>query len=394
MITKLKNILRRLWALYKAYKPVRVLDYYNNKSIPPVGRVLINYIPEPLLWKEDDRRFGGHSNLWESREIARIFNEFGYVVDCISFLDDRFAVSKKYDIVFDIFKNIEKYSNLPTHKILHLTGSDPLFAKEAELKRIKNLKLRKGFEVKPRRVVPEKDIHIFHTSILQADTLTLIGNATTVSTFPLEIQGKINCIPGTGSLLNYVRTPAKIEFRKEFLWYAGAGAVHKGLDLVLEAFLICPECKLHLVGPYEEEGDFMNAYGEIIRNTDNIVSHGYLFPGSERFKEITQYVIAFIAPSCSEGTATAAVTCMQYGFLPIISKNVGISITEFMGILLNECSVEEIVTSLKCINEKKNVELKDMITKSQAYASEVFSRQNFHHQMKNVIFEISEKLKK
>ena len=48
------------------------------------GRVLFSYIPEPLLWKDNDRRFDGHSNKWESKEIARIFLDNEYIVDAIN----------------------------------------------------------------------------------------------------------------------------------------------------------------------------------------------------------------------------------------------------------------------------------------------------------------------
>jgi hypothetical protein len=46
--------------------------------------------------------------------------------------------------------------------------------------------------------------------------------------------------------------------------------VHKGLDLVLEAFARMPECQLTIVGPVRNEPEFVNVYRKELFHTPNI----------------------------------------------------------------------------------------------------------------------------
>lgn len=393
MNINIKQLLRTIWFQFKRRYPTRIIGLYPNNGITPIGHALVSYISEPIMWKSDDKRFNGHSNLWESAEITKILNELGYIVDCISFTDNHFKSNNNYDIVFDIFKNFPKYSSSNTHTILHLTGSDPLFAKNAELNRINNLKSRKGFYLIPRRLINENDINKFSSLMNTADTLTLVGNEVTLSTYPKLLQKKIKCIPVTGSVLSEVRELNESLQKNEFIWFGGAGAVHKGLDLVLEVFAKNPNLKLHIIGPYEHEKDFMKLFDFEITHCPNIMSHGFLYPSEKKFKEITKNVTAFVFPSCSEGISTGAITCMQYGFLPIISKNTGISITKDMGVLLHDCSITEIESAIKYIAEKPIIEIKEMISKSQTYALNTFSRAEFHKSMKDILKVISQNTK-
>ena len=41
--------------------------------------------------------------------------------------------------------------------------------------------------------------------------------------------------------------------RSAFLWFGSGGLVHKGLDLVLEAFAGLPDCRLFVCGPISRE---------------------------------------------------------------------------------------------------------------------------------------------
>ena len=65
------------------------------------GEVLLSYMKDSALLQDDDKRLMYHTNRWENREIARIFQDMGYNVDCIDF-NRRFVPCKKYDIMFDI----------------------------------------------------------------------------------------------------------------------------------------------------------------------------------------------------------------------------------------------------------------------------------------------------
>jgi hypothetical protein len=383
----LKHLIHKLRSAIRAIKPVRVLNYYDY-PLPPRGRALVSYISRVLLWNKSDKRFNGHSNLWESTEIVRIFNRFGYVTDVISFDDSTFIPQHSYDVIFDIHFNLTRYSNANTLKIFHVTGSHPLFSTNAELSRLNELSQRRGVALKQRRASSPDSIRIFDLGINAADLITLIGNKTTLNTFSNDVHNKIVCVTDTGSYNPYTRKPYQVTYKDEFLWFGGFGAVHKGLDLVLEVFARNPRLTLHVVGAYIEESDFMNEYRYELTQCKNIHGYGYLYPSSKKFANVIKGVSAFISPSCSEGISTAAITCMQAGIIPIISKNNGIDITSNMGVMLNDCAVGEIEKAILLIKNKSNQEKAEMSFRTMMFSSEKFSREMFSKNMYNAIKKI------
>lgn len=264
-----------------------------------------------------------------------------------------------------------------------------MYSNLAERQRLMALALRRGTNLVPRRAIPEKDIEDFCRNAVAADVITLVGNAVTQATFPEKLQQRMKRIPVTGSLLPWVRNcKAEPPAEREYLWFGGSGAVHKGLDLVIEAFSKMPELRLHIIGPIEQENDFVNAYMRELTECRNIVTHGYLFPSEERFRAVTEKVVGFILPSCSEATSTAAITCMQYGLIPIVSRDCGIDITPERGILLNECTISEITTAIQSLASMETNRLKMMAGAAQSYAADNHSRKQFSLQMEAVFQEL------
>ena len=361
------------------------MDYYVNASQKPKGTVLVSYLSEPLTWKLGDRRFFGHSNFWESSEIVRIINALGYSVDVIKWNDSGFVSQKAYAAIFDIHKNLTRYGGNEAARIFHVTTGDPWFSNMAVRQRVVELTERQGVEVNSCRVIPEDDVEMFQRNLAAADVISFLGNETTASTFPENIRQKIHFVPVTGSYLSMHRDPRKTTFASEFLWYGGFGAVHKGLDLTLEVFARHPELILHVVGPYLKEKDFTRVYRRELKCCPNIVSHGFIFPSSGRFRKLTERVRAFILPSCSESTSTAAVTCMQYGLLPVVSDNCGIDVDDSMGITLHTCSIDEIEQAVRSLCDAPEEKIRRMTIMAQEYALQKFSRKSFTENMRNVL---------
>ncbi len=380
----LKRMIRKFKTRFRRSPFDRVIDYF-PAGIKPKGHVLVSYIPDSLLYDTDDKRFLRHSNVWESREIVEIFTRNGYAVDAISWADSTFVPNRDYQLVFDIHLNLKRYANTGAYKLFHVTGSNPAFSNKAELERIKSLMARRGVVVAPRRTIKEGDIELFCDNLEAADAITLIGNEVTAATFPGNVQHKLNRVVPTGSYLSRIRDVRRINLGKEFIWFNGTGAVHKGLDLVLEVFTRHPALVLHVVGPYLKETDFVAAYKHELTMCPNIISHGFLHPSSRKFQEITKHVIGFVSPSCSEGISTSAITCMQYGMIPILSKNSGIDLTQEMGYLLKKCTLEEIEEAVLSVVDKPEHEIKQMIAHNQEYALKKFSREEFSRIMENII---------
>jgi len=372
------------------YLPQRTLNICPSGKGKPRGRALVSYLPLPLVG--DPAFFRGHSNVWESSEIVRIFNRLGYAVDLIAWDDTSFVPTAPYDVVFDIHRNLVRCSSEKTISIFHVTGSNPEFSNQAEAIRLRDLKARRGETLCARRSVGTDDLKKFAEGLARANLITLIGNEVTAATFPDDIQCKIRQVVATGSFLpETVKSPESGSTSSEFLWFNGGGAVLKGLDLVLEVFARHPELTLHVVGPYLKELDFVDVYRTELFKTPNIKSHGFLFPADRRFMEIASRVRAFINPSCSEGISTAAITCMQTGIVPVISKNCGISLPDQAGILLTECTVTAIENAVLEVVAMGSDGWRSMTEKARRLAGENYSRSTFSHLMEEAFVTVLER---
>jgi glycosyltransferase involved in cell wall biosynthesis len=310
------------------------------------GRAGLSYLHAPVGWSERDRRLRGHTNRWESREVARALSRRGYVVDAVDFDDPDYAPSSRYDVVLGIEGQALRLARLTGAEtlLLHATGSHPDFQNAAELRRIAELEERRGVRCVPRRIA--SDPEGFKATLAAADACTLIGNDVTLRTYPAELRHKITCVPVTGSRIR-PRTRDEIAgARGEFIWFFGSGAVHKGLDRVLEAFAAQQRFQLHVVGNVAAETDFMQAYERELTATPNIAFHGMLDPESRKFARVIHRCSFFVAPTCSEGTSPAVVTMLQLGLFPIISPQTGVTVPDGAVRWLETCSVEEIVASV------------------------------------------------
>ncbi len=343
------------------------------------GRVLISYIADSIALPDDHPGLLMHTNRWESREIARLFSRMGYEVDVINWNDTVFTPAFDYDVVLDIDANLQRLAPfLPaaTLRLLHLTGSYGPFQNQAEVARVAAFEERTGKLYSPKRLV--RWVELAERSLRLADVCTLLGNEVTLSTYPEAYRAKIQLVPVSGSFLPKVRDVEEMKATtgREFLWFFGAGAVHKGLDLVLEVFLKHPEWKLHVVGCTAEEKDFLQAYGEHL-SRPNVLVHGELVPSSAEFRAVLSQVFCFIAPSCSEGISPAVVTCLQFGLLPILSRQTGVSLPAECGVYLESLSSDAVERAIECVLALSSDEVVRQTQICQAQALQVYSRESF-----------------
>ena len=363
---------------------------YNKKRnffVLPVkeakGHVLFSYINSPFFRSPGDP-LSGHSNMWESREIAKIFNLLGYNVTCINYYDDiKYFLRYAYTAVFDINDNLAFFRGQQTILLHHITGSYPRFTAIQEIKRSKEFRQKTNRLYKPKRLVA--NIRRFDRSMSVADHISLLGNETTLKTFPTEIYSKTTLIPATASYL-YKKRRVALEFpeQREFLYFSGYGAVLKGLDLVLDIFSIHPEWTLHICCSLDNEYDFISAYKDILEK-DNIKYHGTIDPASSAFPELLENVFCFISPSCSEGMSTSVLTCLQFGLFPIISKNCGVTLPNDAGLVLKEITHEEIFKSIRTAFTMDRKKIVEQTTTCQKYCEIINSRENFTKNMTRYI---------
>ncbi len=349
----------------------------------PRGTVLFSYMTECLTYHDDDVRLKGHSNLWECRTIVRIFNDLGFDVEAIRWDDRTFTPRKDYQVIFDISSNLPRLSAHMEQKhllLLHRTGSDAFFQNAAEISRVKSMEARRNANYCPKRQVPFPDLE--RLALEKASSATLLGNEYILQTYPAELKQKIRLIPVSGSeLCKTEKKECYVPSERNILCFCGNGGAHKGIDLLLEVFGAHPEWTLHIVGDVIKEPDFKRAYLKELTSTTNIHYHGFLYPSDPEFQTILSSCFAFILPSCSEGTSAAAVTCMQLGLYPLISRETGVTLPKDCGRYLETCSIEEIETLVLEILQYPATQLEKEISTVQRFAMDAFSRKAFHSAM-------------
>lgn len=362
-------------------KERRVINLLPAREITKKGNVLISYIIAPFSLKSDEAWPTSHSNYWECFQMAKTFLDFGYAVDVTHWTDNRFIPKKDYDVFIDIHSNMERLAPLlgaKCLKILHITGAHWLFQNHAEYRRLLSLQQRRGVSLVPRRIVPPS------LGIEYADCATIVGNEFTISTF-VYANKPIYRIPISSAVtFPWIAEKDFDACRRTFLWIGSQGMIHKGLDLVLEAFTDLKDCELHICGNVQHETDFVKAYSKELYGTANIKTHGWIDVAGPEFASLIRRCVAVVYPSCSEGGAGSVITCLHGGLIPIVSKESAVDVEDF-GILLQHVTIDEIKAKIVMCANLLTEELRNRSKKAWEFAQNNHTREMFAKGYKQLI---------
>lgn len=283
-------------------------------------RCLLRYIVAPF-WTKNPYA-STHQNQWQARELARIVGEFGYNVDAIGGDSRKVKLHGKYDLIVDyhpIRNPIYKEHLADSHvKIAYLTGSNPGFANSAELERLERLYKRRGVRLKQiRQKAPfEKDV------LNSFDGVLFIGNDFNWRTYDEYKISTVCFIRNTG-YSKLARFDCSRRDPKKFLFLGGNGAVHKGLDLLLEIFAENPDLELYVCSRFSYEKDFCDVYKNELFYTPNIHPVGFVDIFGPEAEALFANCAYIILPSCSEANAGSILVGMSAGLIPLVSRECG-----------------------------------------------------------------------
>ncbi len=351
------------------------------------GSVLLSYMIEPFLPGFDRSLSSEHIRYWRTRQMANTFLELGYEVDVISYHNRTFLPQKKYSFALDVRHNLERLSpflDKKCIKIMHLDTCHILFHDHAELKRLLELQRRRAKTLRPRR------FEMPNLGIDHADCAVFFGNARNASTYKYASKPVYTIPVSTPVLFPWMEDKDFDKNRRNFLWFGSGGLVHKGLDLVLEAFAGLPEYNLTVCGPVEREKDFEEAYSRELYHTANIKTIGWMDTQSIQFIRLLRENLALVYPSCSESGSGSTVVCMHGGVIPVISPETGIDVHDF-GSLLNDCSITGIRAAVKDLASRPVEELRNRARKTWECARDYHTKENFARQYKRIIEEITKR---
>jgi len=116
------------------------------------------------------------------------------------------------------------------------------------------------------------------------------------------------------------------EGRKHFLFFSGLGNVHKGLDLLLQAF---HGTDLHLHICQYIQPEFGRAFSDELQESRNIHLHGFIKMRSPEFRQLAQMCNWIILPTCAEGQPGSVIECMAHGLIPILSDAANLDLEDW-----------------------------------------------------------------
>jgi hypothetical protein len=370
-----KEIITRPDTGYITLKPAKAI----------LGDVLLCYENKGFFTKPEEHVPNDHTNRCEAVQIAQTFLDLGYRVDVIGENNESFVPAKQYSIFVGNrinFDRITESLNPDCLKILHIDTAHWLFHNTAEHRRFLQLQQRRQFTLPKRRSLKP------NLAIEHADCATILGNEFTMGTYRYANKPLYRMSISTPTLYPWAEGKDFNSSRRHFLWFGGWGFIHKGLDLVLEAFVGMPDLHLTVCGPIEEEQDFKQAFSKELYETPNIHTEGWVSIDSRKFDEICRRSIALIYPSCSEGQCGGVVTCMHAGLIPIVSYESGIDVSETFGVVLKESSIQEIQNAARKIASLSARELQLMARAAWDFARVTHTREKFSEQYRKNIAEI------
>ncbi len=376
-VSNVKKIKHKLNCIFTGQKRVVSLNSFSKNQ----DKVLISYLIDPFILKANQSISNAHTNQWECLQIAKTFLNLGYSVDVISWDNQKFIPKKNYSFFIDIHSNLERIAPFLSQncvKILHITGAHWLFQNVSEYARLLALQQRRGVTIISRRTVPPS------LGIEYADYATILGNQFTINTFSYANKPIYRIPISTAVLYEFPEGKNFDTCRNRFLWFGSSGMVHKGLDLVLEAFAEMPEYHLTVCGPVQNEKDFEKAYYKELYQTYNIHTIGWIDISSTQFIEITKNCVGLIYPSCSEGGGGSVVTCMHAGLIPIVSYESSVDVMDF-GLILKDSSIEQIKNSIKEISSSSSEELQIRARKAWEFARKNHTREKFAEAYENFV---------
>jgi glycosyltransferase involved in cell wall biosynthesis len=352
-----------------------------------MGNVLLSHSLRPFLLKEGEPIPHNHAGHWRGLQIAKTFVDLNYTVDVIDYMDQSVVPEKDYALFIDFYINLERIAqliNADCVKVLYIQMAHWTFQNSAEYKRLLALLQRRGLCLKPKRQL------IPHWAIEHADYAILHGNDFVRNTYSYAYKPFYFVPMATPVLYSWPKDKDWEACRNHFLWFGNHGFVHKGLDLVLEAFAEMPEYHLTVCGPLQREEEFVEAFYKELYQTPNIHTIGWVDNSSLEFIEIANSCVGTIYPACSEGGSGSVITCMHAGLIPIVSYESGVDMHDF-GVLLRSCSIDDIKESIQMVASLAARQLEERARKAWEFARGNHTKEKFAEEFRAVVTTITSK---
>lgn len=378
---RVKNILRLAFRNSQKRSYAKIFGYKEFCTAPTTRRALVSYLVSPLIPVPSKRDRITFSNIGIAQYIPRALNELGYEVDIVAWDDIEWLPQKYYDVYIGHgginFEHISRSLPNETVQIYFSTGVYWREFNSKEAKRIYELTLRKGYLPPPDRAIRFSEEYANQT----ADGIICLGNQYTIQSyrqFPLVIGINNAVYP----LDRQGLTDKDFEQgRQHFLFFSGGGSLHKGLDLLLDAF-VGTDLHLHICQIIDPA--FAEIYKDELTQHSNIHVHGHIRMRSAEFEQLASLCNWTISATACEGQPGATLECMAYGLIPILTAGANIDLENF-GIFLPENSIGNIRKVILDAAKMDENECRQRAKLTAATVRKNYSPEKFNNSFKNAV---------
>lgn len=346
-------------------------------------RVLFSYVFSHLFQDIKNASYGTRGV-----ECAIMISEFiknGYcldLIDCRTNPKEELLNGKKYDLIFGFglpFNYLNR-KEINANRVLYLTEKHPQFSRIKEKERLDyyNRRHKKIFDYS------RTGLYYKDEDFNNLDSIVYIGDPSDSHLIPVPLP-KYSIYP-TGLINdNYQSKNRNVSTsKKKFLWFGSLGAIHKGLDLLIDVFKNLPDSTLYIAGLGKLEEKMLPEY----RDMKNIINVGFLKVNSSTYLDIVHCCSFVILPSCSEAMSTGVITCMNHGLIPIITKETGFHFKDF-GYELSDFRIETISKTVKECSNLENDLILEQHKSVYNYSITNFSAEKFQDNFSKILRKIS-----
>ena len=350
---------------------------------PARGTALLAFVVEPFLLRKGEPIPTRHTNVVESLLIAEVLLEMGYAVDVIDYRNGTFVPKKDYSILISSRYRMDRLAGLVGErclKIVYVTVSHWLCNNSAVLTRCREVLERRKVALASYKWIMEND------AIESADfAIFLASNDFCLSSYQYAGKPFARVPLCTQQTHDWPEGKDFDALRRRFIWLGSQGFVHKGLDLVLEAFAAMPEYHLTVCGPIHEEPAFERAFEKELRRTPNIETLGWVDISSQAFVDLAANNLALVYPSCAEGTSGGVLTCMHSGLIPVVTYESGIDVSNGKGVLIESLTIDAVKAAVERTAAMPEAELRATAKRAWQTARDHHTRDRFKEEFHKAV---------
>lgn len=348
------------------------------------AKALVVYVPTIYHTTQSAKRIV-HTNVLESAQMVRELVRRNFCVDVFDCnktpqeLKDLLS-GKDYDLIIGLGSAFESACDMfPRAKsIVYITENHPEFSLRNELERIER------YRVVYRRPAKLERTNTYFTKdcLSKHDFGIILGDLSSFETEPIK---KYSLYPtGFGNPQYSPFIEDLDSAKRSFIWMGTNAPIHKGLDVLFEAFAYKPELVLHVIGMTQKK---IHEYG--LYPSKNIKIHGFMNISSPEFMKLASTSFFMILPSCSEAMSTSVLTGMRHGLIPMVLPKVGMDgIPLALKITLVGYQPEELRFNLEEASSAESAWLKRMRESVYEYANKQYSIDRYSQQFGSILDEV------